>query len=587
MKKIYLQFFSVITVLLLLSACPSGGGGGGESLNIPDPDSSISISAGTNYTVETLTDTGSYTYTNSSIQAGDDIYFIFTNYSDYNLSSRPYISQSSGSPLNSSIQSIDSASNKKSTENDGIIALRGSSKLDEKYKDFMSSVKKSVSNFSSSIYTNPVTISASAIGDTNTLQDDVIETAVPATLRGLVELGSSDTTFGAKTLEVWVEDEEWGSSGITQEMVDALCNAFLTAGLDNDIYDWVTGIYGEEWGNTGNPVMIGETDTIVIFLHDIEGDGVPGQNESRIVGYFYALHNYTAETYADSDECIRFSLDSSLLAEKDDSTWEITDYWPQECISTLAHEFQHMIHFYQKQELNNVEPTDTWLNEMCSLVTEDFVANKISADGPRGIAYDDPSDGGTTGVISGRLPLYNYWNEASLTQWGLLDDLISYSHAYSFGAYLARNFGGADLFRSMVQNSSIDSQALLSAITDTGSPAETMESLLIKWGVAVVLSDDDSSLSGTDLHYNIGSSWEESALNSITYQLGSIDFNNYHYSSDNYDGPYFYDDSGYVGYYNSLAQSNIYCYAGSAPSTGTYSWNVNVPQGTRMTMVIK
>ena len=31
-------------------------------------------------------------------------------------------------------------------------------------------------------------------------------------------------------------------------MVDAMGEQFLKAGEDNDIYDWVTGIYGDPWG---------------------------------------------------------------------------------------------------------------------------------------------------------------------------------------------------------------------------------------------------------------------------------------------------------------------------------------------------
>ena len=60
--------------------------------------------------------------------------------------------------------------------------------------------------------------------------------------------------LGIKTLNIWVSDDSFDSGSgcskarcVTQDMVDALADYFLVSGLDNDIYDWVTNIYGEEW----------------------------------------------------------------------------------------------------------------------------------------------------------------------------------------------------------------------------------------------------------------------------------------------------------------------------------------------------
>ena len=70
---------------------------------------------------------------------------------------------------------------------------------------------------------------------------------VPATARRVV-------TAGTTALAVWVADREWvwscgyASSCVTQEMVDAVAYRFLRPGADNDIYDWMTAIFGAPWG---------------------------------------------------------------------------------------------------------------------------------------------------------------------------------------------------------------------------------------------------------------------------------------------------------------------------------------------------
>ena len=44
-----------------------------------------------------------------------------------------------------------------------------------------------------------------------------------------------------------------------------------------------------------------------------------------------------------------FFMDSAFFAIPEGPTWEVTDYCPSQVIGVLAHEFQHMIHFYQKR----------------------------------------------------------------------------------------------------------------------------------------------------------------------------------------------------------------------------------------------
>jgi hypothetical protein len=239
-----------------------------------------------------------------------------------------------------------------------------------------------------------------------------------ATLKKVVS--QVHTNQGIKTLAIWVSDESFDNGFgcskqkcITQIMVDTLADSFLKVGDYNDIYDWVSNIYGKEWGNDAqlvNKNLITENNEITILLTDIDNDNNPN---GGVLGYFYPKDNYKNTSFSGSNEKIMFYIDSVMFANHDNSLWSIRDKWPQEIISTLVHEFQHMIQFYQKDILLNTE-TVTWLNEMLAESTEDLVAINIMNTDPRGVDYNDGS-AGASGNTLGRYPLFNIHNKESLT----------------------------------------------------------------------------------------------------------------------------------------------------------------------------
>ena len=367
-------------------------------------------------------------------------------------------------------------------------------------------------------------------------------------------------------------------------MVDVLADKFLTAGDGNDIYEWISNIFGDEWGEHGYDNLIPPNNEITILLYDIDEDGMPESGDSRIVGLFDSIHNFTTDHYSNSNELIMFGLDAVLFADDDEEgtgTWEVTDYWPSQVVSTLAHEFQHMIHFYQKNILRGGAP-DTWLNEMCSVMAEDFAADKMDVPGPRGV---DPSDGtaGSPYITEGRLPLFNYYNDLSLIDWGgYLED---YSLVYSFGAYLGRNFGGADFFRNIVQNSEGDYGAVEFALEQMDFNY-TFWDVLRRWGVGVVYSD--STEAPGDLKFN-REDWFISTSGGTSYNLGSVNLYNFEYTSDpNQHSSILHRRSagGPMAVHTCTTKPPRYYLAGEG-LTGQNSWNFSLPSGIRVTVVLK
>ena len=350
--------------------------------------------------------------------------------------------------------------------------------------------------------------------------------SIPATARRVV-------TDGETTVALWVADREWGPDCVgvgpcvTREMVDALAERFLRPGGGNDIHDWVTAIYGEPWGphsyeNMIPPEAAGE---IHILLFDIQGDGAPEPEECRIVGFYWGVHNllrsHDVPYTRISAERLIFFMDSVFMALPEGPTWEVTDRRPSIVISTLAHEYQHMIHFYQKPILRDAG-SETWLNEMASEVGEDLIADKLTVNGPRGVAYDNPT-AGMAGNERGRLPYYNLFNDIQVTAWG--GQIANYAVNYALGAYLARTYGGAELFSEIVQSGSAGVDAIEAALA-TGGHEVTFGEVLADWGVATLLSD--RTVVPSRYRYNAGT-WSVSHAGSEEYRLGSIDLYNYRY----------------------------------------------------------
>ena len=424
---------------------------------------------------------------------------------------------------------------------------------------------------------------AVATGDRYRFFDLVGEEYVPATVRSVV-------TDGTRSVALWVADQEWedtcSSRGdcMTREMVDAIADRFLAPGAGNDIFDWVTTIFGAPWGAHDNPLLIPPQAAreIHIFFFDIENDGYP--TGGRIIGYFSRLHNHLQQpdhpVFQYSSERLAFFMDSPFMAYPTGETWEVTDRLPGVSLGTLAHEFQHMIHFYQKPARHDAV-NESWLNEMASEVAEDLIADKAMINGPRAVAHDDPTAGEPNNT-RGRLPDYNLYNDVQVTSWPRDYPFPNYAITYAFGAYLARNYGGAALFSDIVQSARAGVGAVEAAVRNQGHDESFVE-LMVNWAAATLLSD------GTDApapyRYNTGS-WRTSSTGGEEFRLGSINLYNYVYAPGRVarPGPYLHP----LPVFNERQQpphSNMYTTLGR--NSGTVRLRVSAEADNRITVVVK
>jgi len=351
------------------------------------------------------------------------------------------------------------------------------------------------------------------------------------------------TPYGVKSLVIWLES---GNGGVSQRDIDNLANIFLKGGGNNDIYDWVTNLYGSEWGDNAKNVngnLIAKSNIIDILLYNM--------NNSGLAGYFWGKDNFKKSAIGASNEKIMFYINTQLLSAN-----------PKETYTTLAHEFQHMIHFYQRAVLKKLRDS-TWFDELMSETTEDLVATKIGYMGPRNV---DPNNGtaGRAGNRGGRYPNFNRYNTASLIIWN--NSTVDYSKVSAFGGFLARNYDGAKLLHKLMTSRYTDQRAILDATGES-----SFNTLINKWGCAVVLSDKIGL--NNKLEYNFGD-FRYTGFGNTIYELGSVNFFNY------IPQPQFTSNA-------ILAKSaNLYYRVGTNLS-GVVNLNINIPKGADISIIAK
>jgi len=520
----------------------------------------IPVVVGTTDQIQHIDATGDFKFKLESL-SGKDVYFIFTNKNTTTSKTLPTIT-------GNAIYKTANPSRSLLTSSQTSFPISGKPSI----SDFNSNPRKYPKTATATSQSQPSRSSVmklNAVGETGSFFDDN-DVSHTSTVRKVI-------TANGKNLIVWVDDACWGSSStkkhyVTQEMLDLFTPKFLNTGTDDDIYEWVTNICGAPWGTSGYSNLITATDDIHIWLTDIDEDN---SDNGGVVGYFWGKHNFLKTYYTTSNEKLMFTLDAVMFATPTGGSWELTDYWPSSLISTLAHEFQHMIYFYQKQIKNGLSDSNSAVNEMNSQCVEDLVSNKILANGPRGVPYAT-AGAGSSGITSGRLPLYNQNNNRTLLDWSSSsgETYINYSKTYALGAFLMRNYGGANLITQIAQNTYTGVNCVVNAVNTVNGTSVTYETILKNFGAANLLSDNTSMSTG--YRFNTGT-WSNSTIGTITYQLGSI--NLYNYSPN----PYIYSTLPST----QNAGSNIYYLAGSSLS-GTKEWSITgLNSDVKLTVVIK
>jgi hypothetical protein len=250
---------------------------------------------------------------------------------------------------------------------------------------------------------------------------------------------------------VWVATDNDGGSGDDQISV---AQAASYQQMFDKLYALETNLFGYEMGggSSGNGGLDGDK-RISILILDIDFDHDYGIDST--LGYFSPVDEYTqaqldneGEPYKSNEREI-FYIDAFYASTESELTY-----------TTLAHEFQHMIHFAQHaKHSDDSKCSELWFNEMFSAIAEDLCAHPSI-----GLSYDDL-------IEYGGYPYYfnSYFGRVSYSTWdspiyGNWEEDWPYAKAYMLGAYLARNYGGARLLHEISTNGYDNEDALGAAL---------------------------------------------------------------------------------------------------------------------------
>ena len=344
---------------------------------------------------------------------------------------------------------------------------------------------------------------------------------------------------------VWVEDSCYQSSGfasgkmVTKEIAQELADKFAQhceserAVFGDEAETFVAG-RGSNGKDLNDPVYGSDTKNYVnIVIYDIGADYNKGQ-QCGVAGYFYAKDylsegNYNGYNTYDSDLAgiskngKYFYIDAPFCNYVSNNNYTGNNNRVSETIiSTLFHEFQHMINFGQK-----VGDAPSWYNEMLSMLAEDMMRQQLGLE---------------ESVRKERLPAFNkyYWMSGATEYLEGENTVISYSTAYAFGAWLARTYGGVQLVSKISRNQSVGLESIIAAINEQPGQSLTADKLLKQYIQACVFRTSFATDAGRQLptFYKDGTtSIGECSLTKINLFGEAYKYNPYANSSDFYYGP--------------------------------------------------
>ncbi len=199
--------------------------------------------------------------------------------------------------------------------------------------------------------------------------------------------------------------------------------------------------FGEEW----NPGVDGDPRLYILYARGLG---------FTVAGYYSSNDEYSKLAYADSNEKEMFYINADTTGVDEEFTR-----------SVLAHEFQHMIHWYH--DINET----TWINEGSSVLAEQL--NRFDDAGMSDSFLADP--------------------DLQLTTWGEDDNYPHYGAAYLFMSYFLDRFG-EDATKQLVADAENGMEAVdtvlasLGKTTAEGQPMTHID-VFADWVVANYVGD--------------------------------------------------------------------------------------------------
>ncbi len=265
----------------------------------------------------------------------------------------------------------------------------------------------------------------------------------------------------------YVEDDYWnGLNGTNKnglrEKLEELADEF-----DTVIYPKERAVFGSEW----SPGVDGDK-RITVLVSELTNDAG---------GYFNTNDEFSRAQIPTSNQREMFYINTAGVFSAKNK-------------SILAHEFQHLISFYQKKVLYNLEE-EVWLNEARSEYA------------PTVCGYNDNYRGS---YLAERVDSFLDEPSDPLGEWK--NNIADYGVVGLFLHYLADHYG-INVITQMMLNDKTGADSINAALSDLGY-SETFSDIFADWTVANYLNDCDIVPNGKYCYLN----------KNLTYQRLNVDY---------------------------------------------------------------
>ena len=287
----------------------------------------------------------------------------------------------------------------------------------------------------------PAGVSADTLGENVTFHvNPSYDYAGAGTITATLQSAGTDAYW-------YVDDRYWQGLSSSQRSsfrsdLDALASQF-----DTVIYPRETSF----WGSEAKPGVDGDARVTILLERMNSGSG----------GYFETINNYPVLRAPDSNAREMVYVNVNAVGTSYD-----TDF--------VAHEFQHLISFNQKDLINNVED-DVWLNEARS----EYAITQTG--------YNSPYQ---NSALQRRVFTFTLHPSDSLVDWP--NTTNDYAIAATFIHYVAEQYGPT-LVSAAGRNPYAGIEALEQAIAATGR-TDRFADIFMHWMAAVTINDPTQSL---------------------------------------------------------------------------------------------
>lgn len=240
----------------------------------------------------------------------------------------------------------------------------------------------------------------------------------------------------------YAADDWWLSLGPVEAENANAAILNLSDEFDKTIYPRLTQVFGSEW----SPGIDNDLRITILITKIKKGTG----------GYFNSIDEYSKAQIVSSNEREMIYLNSAYLSSVSAKSF-------------LAHEFQHMINFYQKEKLRN-SLEDIWLNEARSEYASSLCG------------YDSPYEGSN---LERRVRDFLRYPTDSLTEWQ--NESADYAAVNLFMQYLVSRYG-EQILTKMMKTEIVGIDSINQALASAGF-SERFRDIFNNWTIANFVND--------------------------------------------------------------------------------------------------